>query len=203
MLRVCSSKRSGTHFLLASIWYNFVMPDCSRDMPQAHITFKIDGKQQRSVPWANLFGSHYPLRRVQIPDDEIVYIVRNPLNVFKSLYKFTAPRISFDDFCSVSKIVEWDTHVREYWNSAATTVRYEDLLINFNAVLDMLRKKFKLTMKNDSYTSPPKVGWESKKQPFEEPVINNTILSRFVKYTYKNPAGYNLIKWKKWKNLTL
>lgn len=193
-IRVFSYKRSGTHLMMATIWNNFKLGDVSRIMHDPQKKFYIGGMHKKIVPWANIFGGHNTIndeRMSRTPPKNILYIVRNPINVFKSNYKFEPYKISFDKYCSKNRILMWDRHVRGFWNAANLIVRFEDLIDNPKNIIDKIDKLFDIDRNSDRYKIiRRKVGWYSSVGFKEEPIITTNIMKRFRKLLKSNPAGY-------------
>jgi len=192
-IRVCSMKRSGTHILCAYIWNNFNLPNSGRVLVAGKHYFQIGENKQTLVPWAEIFGSHreYSHKKMLIPDKEIVYIIRNPLDSFKSLYKLDAYNISFDKFCSEGRIEFWNKHVMEYLKNVNTIVYYEDLITDPIKSMKILKENFHLEQKYDALIIvKDKVGWYPKFKAKEVPKITPAIRKRFQSIV-SSEIGYN------------
>ena len=101
--KVYSLKRSGTHLLMASIYYNFELPDVSAKISMARKSWngeEVKGKEVE-VPWAHLFGSHY------VGGEYGVFIFRHPMNTFYSHWVFCGKPSSLVTWLQEKDILHW------------------------------------------------------------------------------------------------
>jgi len=166
-IKICSHRRSGTHFLMASIYENFEVGNQCGAIKVAGQQWYKDGKEIASIPWCNLFGAHGSLSeayRKRIPYQNILYIVRHPYDCLYSLWRFWDHRderkreTELIDFMSADRICRWRDHVTSY--IGVPTARYEDLCSNFTGVMERIEEQFDLKRKHAEIKRPKGlVGW--------------------------------------------
>ena len=166
-IKVCSHRRSGTHFLMASIYENFEVGDQTGAIKVAGQCWHENGKEIASIPWCNLFGAHGPLSaacKKNIPYKRLLYVVRHPYDCLFSLWRFWHQKdekgndIDLIDFMSTERICRWRDHVTSY--AGVRTIRYEDLCERFDVVMSMIGEKYGLTPKHSEIRRPEGlVGW--------------------------------------------
>jgi hypothetical protein len=164
---------------MASIWHNFMLPDCAKEMTRGHkIVFKIGRKKQTTVPWGLLFGTHFKRSHptTKIPDKQILYVIRNPVDVFKSQYVFGRHSMPFEQFCTEGRIAQWKNHVLSYKTN--TMVRYEDVVNDHTSILSMVADVFGVKPKGAFRRVRASVGWVSSRAVVK-PEMTQHILDRF------------------------
>lgn len=160
IINVCSHKRSGTHFLLATLWKNFELPDVSHIAPMhAGKKFVIGSLEwmpgsRARVPWGNLWATHnfYSPNNVKDPNT-ILYIVRNPINTLKSYRRFLDPLCKEPDekYFGRERIAYWYRHAKGYTNNCRW-IRYEDLAGSLHdRILDQIAEWYDLDFKYNQY----------------------------------------------------
>jgi len=133
MLRVASFPRSGTHLLMATIWYNFEVPyDCSRQITVQNAAWRngtecLKTGETANVPWSRIFAGHGPYR----PSDETtILIVRH----FEELYpSYTS---LFGDTVVADAFAMWKATLMSF--AGQPIIRYEDLVADPEAIVDAL-----------------------------------------------------------------
>lgn len=164
-IKVCSHRRSGTHFLMASLHHNFLLGNqagCIRVQGQR---WAETGEESARIPWCNLFGAHGPISEADkknIPRDRILYIVRHPYDCLYSLWRFWGERGGVDAFISADRIERWREHVASYTAAGVYVVRYEDLHDSFAVRLSLIGEAFDLTLQRPGQPPEPPaglVGW--------------------------------------------
>lgn len=162
-VRVCSFHRSGTHFLMASLYANFNFPDLTTDLPDYgdEILFVNEGEYVKRCPWHLMFGSHDPWpNRDRVPLNKVLYIYRNPMDVMRSCCTLAGKKMEDESAEEVQAWMRrWYSHVESYFKAGAFAVSYEELLADFEAVMDRIGKAFKLERKTVQFVRPPLVGW--------------------------------------------
>ncbi len=163
--RVYSYMRSGTHYLMALLHQNFIMPDCQIDTPERQqiAGFVINNKERDTIPWGRLFGSHKPFDyAVRFwPVNRMIYIHRQPVDCIFSLWKLKySDQMKFESFFNQSRLVAWKQHVDGYALGDAYIVAYENLKKNPVIVMQSIEQHFGMRRKRDVFTDVTKpVGW--------------------------------------------
>lgn len=193
MLKVCSHPRSGTHYLMAMLWANF---DFGEDLElEAHADGRLwcDGKRTKlKVPWGKLFGTHNQHSEHDIPDDDILYIVRNPLEVVRSNWEFHGTPGTINEYATNERIKYWHDHVCRY-SGPIMCVSYERLMAMPVAVLEDIRACFSLQRKTRKYHLITEVvGWLPKARMDIREGYNTATLDRFRNIIGAEFMGYRI-----------
>lgn len=157
--KVCSYMRSGTHFLMASIYMNFEVGDVAAPVDsQQNLLFFINHQESKTIPWAGLFGSHKHLGEAGIDPKIVIYIYREPKRTLESLHKLMGSKEPLEKFIA-GRLDEWYRHVEGY-KASSVCVSYEQLLSNFNFQIERIGNIFNLKRKPGPIRKPPHVGWK-------------------------------------------
>lgn len=169
MIKVCSHLRSGTHFLMATLYKNFQFSeDLSEVITVPNAKWYSTDKDTVVVPWQKLFGSHTKFEECGISSNEILYIVRHPIDCLFSLWRGVGwqPTLTFEDWLiepdllfGVNKVQYWYDHVLSYITKVFF-IKYEDLYHNNENILHIVSDYFKLKRKNAKFERIDEVvGW--------------------------------------------
>ena len=176
-VKVFSWPRSGTHLLMATLWLNFDLGDCTGRTSEHEYAFHemkaVDFQRKGKsiiVPWLHLFGGHTTyltskwLYEKQKPVPATVYIFRHPYCVLHSLWKLRNEPCSFASFAHEITVMSWLSHVREWYLSIdkRLVVRYEDLVRHPEAVVEQLTPAlapFAARRGSDVKSVSESVGW--------------------------------------------
>jgi hypothetical protein len=163
--KVHSYRRSGTHWLMAAVHKNFVLPDCSCECStgEGH-KWQNTGLTSVTVPWGRLFGTHAAYSP-KMASERILYIWRNPVSVMHSLYYFTGAECVFQEFCTIERLKEWAEHVEGYKRAGVFTVTYEQLRKNYWNTLKSIGENWGLQIKEQAPVPVTEaVGWSSREK---------------------------------------
>lgn len=161
-IRVCSHRRSGTHFFMASLHKNFVFDEeaISDNIVLAGQTWHT-GDKKATVPWQHLQGGHlfYEDYLEMCPKEKMIYIVRHPVDCLYSVSIFDKITIG----CAFAEriIRRWYKHTKGYTDNVFF-VRYEDLKDPSltQMIFKAIQYKYNLTPKRDRFVIQKKlVGW--------------------------------------------
>ena len=169
---LCSHKRSGTHFFMATLWHNFELPDVSVQavIPKGQSFVDVDGKRFNpgdsvDIPWGGLWRTHGMWNAAGFDPKKTVYIVRHPFDTLRSYWQFTnplnAPPLTPE---MADKLVKhWYQQSLGYAESGCLVVKYEDLIgVEHDLVLMDLEDKCELKRKREPLERfETKVGWYS------------------------------------------
>lgn len=194
---VCSHKRSGTHFLMATLWLNFDMGDVSIIAPiHAGKKFKrLDGHiavpgERLNIPWGGLWLTHGGFKCSYDPG-RTIFVVRNPVDTLMSLWRFNDPMMERSPENSIGRraVIHWYKLARGYLVSGCTVIRYEDLVGDARAdTLAMIEIQHGLVRKHaDFIRLDAHVGWYSflsPQQPAKPPTSLIDAVSEIV------PTGF-------------
>ncbi len=190
MVRVASHRRSGTHFLMACLWRNFEFPDLALE---AHADGRLwqDGRRTTAVvPWGRLFLTH-ELCTPDVDKSELIYILRNPLEVLRSCWEFDGMPGTLNEYATAERIQYWKDHVKSY--SGAFIVRYEDLLAFPKRTLRDIQCCFGLRNQSARYEVPDyTVGWLPPKRKAPRDGYNGETYQRFRDILGDCYGGYRL-----------
>jgi hypothetical protein len=198
-LRVCSYMRSGTALLCATLQHNFEgFPEeqCAVRNYQhdTAVWYKTKTHIADIIPWHHISLTHSEIHVAErhLSHDKMLYIVRNPKDVFRSLWKFTAASLhtSLNDFITRKLIAAWGNNVYSYTNMGIFTIYFEDLINpkTFLPVLERIRDHFDLTP-SPKFPSPipHRVGWH----PIPEANIEEEYSEKTLKmFRTIIPAGF-------------
>jgi len=202
IIEICSHKRSGTHFLAASIWKNFVLPDCSLTAGvHAGKRFVYGGKEWKvggraKIPWGGLWRSHgfYNPPWFEHPE-RVLYIVRDPVDTLMSYWRLMDPLCEKDPdiYLGVARVKFWIRHARGY-TKHCNWVKYEDLVGDkHDEVLDQIGEWFQLEKKGSRYTRMvERFGWYSGEDPVQSREPTEEMLDVFRKTIPKGFLGYEI-----------
>jgi hypothetical protein len=172
---LCSHKRSGTHFLAATLNLNFDLGDLELSaIIRAGYRFQNGdlkwGPGQRAiVPWGQLWSSHNFFNPKWRSRDRTLYIVRNPVDTLMSYWRFVDPEMKdpAEKYVGPARVRFWLRHARGYSNGGCYVVRYEDLLgPEHDRVLDGIGERFGLKRRRSGYERfTRRIGWYSAAKP--------------------------------------
>jgi len=157
MLKICSHKRSGTHYLMALIHKNFYFPDDLTLLARADNGQKWhEGGKKAFVPWGKLFGTDTINHD---KDWNILYLIRHPLDVMRSCWEFDGCRGTINEYSTEARISYW-YNTTLYYTTNFPFVKYEELMVKPTAMLELIKNTYKLQKKNRTYENiKEKVGW--------------------------------------------
>ena len=152
-----------------------------------------DGKRERlDVPWGKLFGSHNTIDSQSESPENILYIMRNPLETIRSNWEFHGMPGTLNEYATVGRMVYWKNHVENYASRCAF-VTYEDLCSLPIAAMDKIRTTFGLTMIGREYvTVKQKVGWLPPGKMSPRDGYNASTILRFKDILGNSFMGYRL-----------
>jgi len=155
--KVYSPKRSGTHFLMASIYYNFELPDVSSKMVMRKSWNGQEATDKEVlVPWALLFGDHQSL------PSEGIFIYRHPLDTFYSHWVFCGKFPPLIQWLEEKNIRYWKDLVSRAFELPLLKIRYEDLVNDFQNTMKRIQDYYDLKPKQTPFISVKKgVGWDA------------------------------------------
>lgn len=211
MVKVYSHKRSGTNFLLATLYKNFEFNDVSRMITTTKDTYDdflhIDEDNGAPIykgnnvtwrhPYSKLNGDHKPCR---VAKPNMIYIVRDPRDTLLSLFNLKGSVGKFKDWLNPNRIKNWYNHVNSYVNKGVYIVKYEDLMTDFENTMTKIEENFGLKRKNDSFEMiDDLVGWAPKngKDKLKGEVRDKSIYSEDINNKIrgivpKNFLGYEI-----------
>ncbi len=197
---VCSHKRSGVHLLMASLYQNYVLPDVSFTIMlrgfERYVsdTTEYTPGQRAVIPWRKLHGSHnfYNPRWTKNPK-RILYIVRHPVCVLMSFWRFYDPSgEEIDRFISEERMHFWAKHAKGYTDNCFW-IRYEDLIKNYEETLTKVASQFNLELKQDKITKVVKhVGFFPTEEPVQSKKPTPEIIERFKAFFPDGVLGYDM-----------
>lgn len=169
-LRVFSSFRSGTHFLMASLWRNFEVGDTAATVTVEGQRWFENGAETASIPWALLFGGHctratglelYP----GYSGAHFLNVVRHPLDWVHSFWRFVGGDLELSEYATPERFSQWFEQVASF-QGFDQVVRYEDLRDDFDSTMRWIESRFGLRrrqgMEDRPYTKPESlVGWSA------------------------------------------
>jgi hypothetical protein len=136
--------RSGTHLLMATLAANFEFGDLSIEVELPNQRWHATGQPRAIVPWGRLFGDHEPFAQARTSPERVLYIVRDPRDTLRSLWKFEAPASSLGEFLTRDRIQYWHRHASEYCANVFW-IRFEDLTGDgFEKVMERIAHHFGL-----------------------------------------------------------
>jgi tetratricopeptide (TPR) repeat protein len=169
---LCSHKRSGTHFFMATLWHNFELPDVSVSavIPNGRSFVDVEGTVFKpgdtvDIPWGGLWRTHGMWNGKAFDPKRTIYIVRSPFDTLMSYWRFTnplnEPPLTHE---MADKLVEhWYQQTLGYADSGCIVVKYEDLVGDeHDLVLMDVEQRCGLKRKRESLERFEKmVGWYS------------------------------------------
>ena len=146
----------------------------------------IEGKNSYVCEWGGLFGGHnYTPTTKSWSKQNSIYIARDGRDVVVSMYNMSSFRSaedqdkSFENYIrsnldwtgAPEKRVEpfqnpikhWCESVSSWLESGVYTVKYEDMITNFDDVMIKIANNFQLSCEKAEFVSPPLVGLDPKK----------------------------------------
>lgn len=201
IIKVYSFMRSGTNFLIHSMYQNFYkdsgilaspseMVKGGNDVLEYYQGFESDkGELDHHNKYMRLFGSHDKYNKQRCCADRSIYIIRNPYDCMHSLYILETSKdsmswhsnsdkdISYEKWLVDKRVPKsWKEHVTSYAKSGIMLVRYEDLKSNYENEINRIKQAFNLDLVRDKIVRiDKKVGWSAKKD-------NRPIMSPDHKY---------------------
>lgn len=199
---ICSHKRSGTHFLAATLHENFVLPDASiTTAVHQGKSFTMDETiwkpgSRITIPWGGLWRSHNFYNPPWfIEPEKILYIVRHPVRTLMSYWKFLDPLglKSVDTFLGENNVKFWYRHAKGYTKSCYY-IRYEDLAGDKHKdVLDGIADHYGLEKKRQRYKRVNGgVGWYSGEKPLKREKLESKTIDNFKKILPEGFLGYDI-----------
>ncbi len=201
-VQICSHKRSGTHFLCATILKNFKLSNINlvsyihtgRKFVVGDEEWKVGSRVE--IPWGGLWRTHnyFNPKWFKYPE-KVLYIVRNPIDTLLSHWRFIDPLRKKDHkiYLGENSVKTWYKHAKGYTNNCYW-IKYEDLVGDaHDGILDDIKSNFNLESKFSYYQRvSEKVGWYSADDPLEldEPVEEIIRICR--KVIPSNFLGYDL-----------
>ena len=193
MLNVCSYRRSGTHYLMALIAANFKFKEDLRlEAETGHENKWIgDGNIKATVPWGKLFLTHGHFGTAL--ENNMVYIYRHPVDVFRSLWEFFGKPGGLNEFVTEDKIEDWIHHVNGYLNADIYSVRYDHLTSMPISTLNKLKDHFELKLKDGEFHPvKERVGWKEKAKMAETEGYSENTLDLFRSVLGEEFRGFKL-----------
>jgi len=193
MLKVCSYRRSGTHYLMALCAANFKFKeDLSIEaMTEQDNKWLGDGKTKAVVPWGKLFLTHGNYGTAL--EENMIYIYRHPVDVFRSLWEFLGKKQTLVEFVTEAKIEEWKAHVDGYINAGVYSVRYDRLCAMPVATLNDIKNHFELKLKDGEFHPiTERVGWKEKAKIAETEGYSENTLDMFRNVLGNEYRGFKL-----------
>lgn len=170
-LRTCSYQRSGTHLLMATLYYNFDFEeDLSLNLKRGDLVWRQTPEAVDVVVlWGRLHFSHKPFDTLENRPENIVYPLRHPVSIMRSVWNFTHATPPFKQFMTTERAKNWMQHI-EGFRPHVHFVRYEHLLKEQTLVpvLEKLKNKFNLKpTEKYPHLVKERVGWVIKRRPAE------------------------------------
>lgn len=198
-LRVCSHRRSGTHFLMASIYQNFHLDKKALMNSRVEVRGQTwhTGEEKAAVPWCHLQGVHdmYDQAVKKLPPQKILYIVRHPVDCLYALYRFWG-KGDADSWISDTRIARWLRHAKGYTENVPYFIRYEDLKdpANTQEIFSTIAEVYNLIPVHSEYTLVDHlVGWSPKEglSGYSDR-LNDDTLARFRRLIPEGFLGYEI-----------
>jgi len=193
MLKVCSYRRSGTHYLMALMAKNFrFKDDLEMEMytEDAH-KWATSDKTLEKVPWGKLFDTHKEYSGAEI--EELIYIYRHPVEVFRSLWEFEGKPGTINEFVTDKKITDWRKHVESYINAGVFPVRYDYLCALPVRMLTDIGTYFGLKLVDGEYHPvKERVGWKGKAKILDREGYSLATLDLFRDILGSSYRGFKL-----------
>jgi len=194
MVKVCSYKRSGTHWLMALMACNFRYDeDLSLTAHSDGRRWVLTGHKKARVPWGKLFLTHDPIEKVKHDKSKIIYIHRHPLDVMRSLWEFHGKPKGLCDYVTDYMINEWKNHVEGYINDGIYSISYADLQMKPVKTLQEICTHFGFVLEDGKYHPVKKrVGWAEKSKISEREGYTLKCIARFREILGEDYMGYKI-----------
>lgn len=193
MLKVCSYRRSGTHYLMALLAANFKFKENLEQVASTEYGNKWvqSGKDCENVPWGKLFGTHSVHNATE--HRHLLYIYRHPVDVMRSLWEFHGKPGTLTEFVTPEKIRDWKRHVSSYIDANVYSVRYDQLCATPISVLDGIRKRFELKLiDGEFHPVKERVGWKEKAKMAETEGYRTETLDIFSEVLGHSYRGFKI-----------
>ena len=199
---ICSHKRSGTHFLMATLWYNFELPDLTvtTTMVAGKLFKDYDGLTIQSgevarIRWGGLWLSHGSIN-ASMDLGKTVYVVRDPVPTLMSFWKFSDPlmKAAPSRFIGHEAVANWYKQALGYLLAGCLVIRYEDFVgAKHDDVLSLLESQFGLKRRWKRFERfRRKIGWYSAIQPQQADEPPELLLNAIDEYIPNGFLGYNI-----------
>ncbi len=144
---------------MASIYYNFELPDVSAKIKMRKSWNGQEASEDEvDMPWAKLFGSHECLARKGI------FLIRHPMNTFYSHWVFCGRSPSFNAWLKEKNILHWKILAERAIKNTMLIIKYEDVVNDLQPTMKRIQDYYNLTPKHTSFEPVKKpVGWDANK----------------------------------------
>jgi len=165
MIKVFAYKRSGTHFLMSSLYYNYYNDqDLSEVMYRKFIWYDDEGEHRSrkiKMKWLKLFGGHVNANVLskEIIYNRNIYLYRDGRDVLVSMWKMLQTDKEFLEWLNKSLIELWWENVNAWLKTNIFKVSYNELINDFENTMKKIEKSFCLKRLNIKLIKPGKVGW--------------------------------------------
>jgi hypothetical protein len=191
---VRSHPRSGTHLLMATLYENFMLPECAAEIESEGLAWYETGETRARVPWAGLFGGHSPWAAGG-DSTAVIYIVRHPHDCLYSCWRaWDADRCGPDESMTPEWIEHWRQHVLSFVDAGCFWIKYEDLVADCAAVLARIEQRLGLTRRTADFRRVDHpVGWSpAEGRSGYGPRLNPETRARFLKILGTSFLGYEI-----------